>query len=68
MINLEKGIQSLNHGHLPMPDSHGNYTIDNVLYLHFEIHRENMLDDSVTKLAQVKHGLKKPLKIAFVNE
>lgn len=51
-----------------MPDSHGNYTIDNVLYLHFEIHRENMLDDSVTKLAQVKHGLKKPLKIAFFNE
>lgn len=68
MISLEKGIQSLHNGHMPVPDSHGNYTMDSVLYLHFVINRDNILDDSVTKLAQVKHGLKKPLKIAFIGE
>jgi hypothetical protein len=68
MISLEKGIQSLQHGHMPMPDSHGSYTIDSVLYLHFEINRDNILDDSVTKMSQVKNTLKKPLKIAFIGE
>jgi hypothetical protein len=51
MINLEKGIESLYNGYIPMPDSHRNYTIDSVLYLHFEINRDNILDDSVTELA-----------------
>lgn len=51
-----------------MPDSQGNYTIDSVLYLHFEIRRNNILDDSVTKLSQTKQSLKKPLKIAFLGE
>lgn len=65
MQSLHRGIQSIQLGHLPMPDANGHYSIDSVLYLQFTINREKILDDSIAKIAQVKTGLKKPLKIAF---
>jgi hypothetical protein len=68
MMNIERSIQGLQSGMIPSPDAHGNYTIDSVLYLNFEIRRNHILDDSVVKISQTKHSLKKPLKIAFVGE
>jgi len=37
-------------------------------YLHFEIHRDNILDDSMEKLGRIKNNLKNPLKIQFIGE
>lgn len=39
MQSLHKGIQSIQLGHLPMPDANGQYSIDSVLYLQFSINR-----------------------------
>jgi hypothetical protein len=44
---------------------HGNLTLDKILFLHFEVRRDNLLEDSITQLSQTKASMKKPLKIAF---
>jgi hypothetical protein len=40
----------------------------NQIYLHFELHRSNLLDESLEKLAKINTSLKNPLKITFIGE
>lgn len=38
------------------------------MYLHFQINRNNILNDSMDKLCKIKHNLKNPLRIKFIGE
>ena len=67
-MSLEKGINDFNSGFLSGVDLSGNLTLDKILYLHFEVHRNNLLEDSISQLCKTKASLKKPLRIAFAGE
>lgn len=49
-------------------DLEGGITAENLLFFQLEVRRENLLEDSIVKLAHTKKNLKKPLRISFVNE
>ena len=49
-------------------DVNGKISFDGNVFLHFEINRHNILDDSMEKLGKVKHNLKNPMKIKFLGE
>ena len=40
---MEKGIHNLNSGFLSQMDLSGNLTLDKILFLHFEVRRDNLL-------------------------
>lgn len=65
--NVENGFQNLFTGMLPI-DMNGNFSLDNLIFLHFQINRHNILNDSLEKLGKTKHNLKSPLKIQFIGE
>lgn len=67
-ITIEKGIHNLNSGILSQVDLSGNLTLDKILFLHFEVRRDNLLEDSISQLSKTKSSLKKPLRIAFAGE
>lgn len=60
MNHLANGVAEL--------DANGKLSLEGMLYLYFEIHRENILDDAMEKLCRVKHNLKSPLRISFIGE
>jgi ubiquitin-protein ligase E3 A len=37
-------------------------------FLNFEIHRDNILEESIEKLGMIDTNLKNPLKIKFIGE
>ena len=49
-------------------DENGNINLQGLAYLHFQIHRGNILDDSMEKLGNIKGNLKSPLRIEFIGE
>lgn len=43
-----------------------NFSLEGLIFLHFTINRNNILDDSMEKLGKTTHNLKSPMKIQFV--
>ena len=65
--NVENGFQNLLTG-LAQLDVNGGFSIDSLMFLHFQINRNNILDDSMEKLGKSNHNQKSPLKIQFIGE
>lgn len=65
--SLSSGLRNLMAGELQL-DANGNLNIEGLVFLHFEINRQNILDDSLEKLGRVKRNLKSPMKIKFIGE
>lgn len=63
--NMESGLLNLLSGGL---DANGNFSLEGLIYLHFQINRNNILNDSMEKLYKIKHNLKNPLRIKFIGE
>jgi hypothetical protein len=49
-------------------DVNGNFSLQSMAYLTFQINRSNILDDSMEKLCKINTNLKNPLKIEFIGE
>jgi hypothetical protein len=49
-------------------DVNGNFSLQSMAYLTFQINRSNILDDSMEKLCKINSNLKNPLKIEFIGE
>lgn len=60
---MQKGLSSL----MQSINLNSNFSIEGLIYLHFTVNRQNILDDSMAKLDKI-NNLKSPLKIAFVGE
>jgi len=65
--NVENGLRNLLTGTIQY-DVNGNFWLEGLGYLHFQINRQNILDDSMEKLGKIKHNLKNPLRIQFLGE
>lgn len=65
--NIQSGLNSLLNGHV-MLDVNGNFSLEGLAYLHFQINRNNILNDSMEKLCKIKYNLKNPLRIKFIGE
>ena len=65
--NMHNGLQNLMNGGLQL-DVNGNFSIEGLIYLHFQINRNNILNDSMEKLCKIKYNLKNPLRIKFIGE
>ena len=65
--NMESGILNLLSGGVQL-DANGNFSLEGLIYLHFQINRNNILNDSMEKLCKIKHNLKNPLRIKFIGE
>ena len=63
--NVENGLRNLLTGTIQY-DVNGNFSLEGLVYLHFQINRQNILDDSMEKLGKIKHNLKNPLRIQFL--
>lgn len=66
--NVKNGLHNILMGGAVQLDSNGNISLEGLAYLHFQINRQNILDDSMEKLGKIKHNLKNPLKIQFMGE
>ena len=44
--NVSNGLKNLMNGHLQL-DANGNFSLESLAYLHFQINRNNILDDSM---------------------
>lgn len=64
---MESGILNLLSGGVQL-DANGNFSLEGLIYLHFQINRNNILNDSMEKLCKIKHNLKNPLRIKFIGE
>lgn len=64
---MENGILNLLSGGIQL-DANGGFSIQGLIYLHFEINRNNILNDSMEKLCKIKHNLKSRLRIKFIGE
>lgn len=64
---MQNGLRNLLNGQVQL-DVNGNFSIESLAYLHFQINRNNILDDSLEKLGKVKYNLKNPLRIQFLGE
>lgn len=63
---MENGFHNLlTSGSIQM-DATGNISLEGLIFLHFQINRHNILDDSLEKIGKIKHNLKSPLKIQFI--
>lgn len=65
--NVENGLKNLLQGNIQY-DVNGNFSLEGLVYLHFQINRHNILDDSMEKLGKIKYNLKNPLRIQFIGE
>ncbi len=65
--NVENGLLNLLSGQVQM-DLNGGFSLEGLAYLHFQINRNNILNDSMEKLCKIKHNLKNPLRIKFIGE
>lgn len=65
--NMENGILNLLSGGIQL-DANGGFNIQGLIYLHFQINRNNILNDSMEKLCKIKHNLKNQLRIKFIGE
>lgn len=65
--NLQNGLTGLLSGQIQL-DVNGNFSLEGLAYLHFQINRNNILNDSMEKLCKIKHNLKSPLRIKFIGE
>lgn len=65
--NMENGLRNLLSGQVQL-DVNGNFSLEGLVYLHFQINRQNILDDSMEKLGKIKYNLKNPLRIQFIGE
>lgn len=65
--NLTNGLQNLLNGNLIF-DVNGNFSVESLAFLNFEIHRDNILEESIEKLGMIDTNLKNPLKIKFIGE
>lgn len=65
--NVENGLLNLLSGQVQL-DLNGGFSLEGLAYLHFQIHRNNILNDSMEKLCKIKHNLKNPLRIKFIGE
>lgn len=63
--NMQNGLRNLLNGQVQL-DVNGNFSLESLAYLHFQINRNNILDDSLEKLGKVKYNLKNPLRIQFI--
>jgi hypothetical protein len=61
--NMEGGLGSMINA---MVQNENNFSIEGLIYLHFQINRHNILDDSMEKLGKVKQNLKSPMRISFI--
>lgn len=67
--NVKSGLHSLlTGGGMLQLDQNGNFSLEGLAYLNFQINRNNILNDSMDKLGKIKHNLKNPLKIQFMGE
>lgn len=62
---MQNGLRNLLNGQVQL-DVNGNFSLESLAYLHFQINRNNILDDSLEKLGKVKYNLKNPLRIQFI--
>lgn len=53
-------IQEIDYNH--------QFTLDGLIFLYFNVNRNNILDDSMEKLGKIKQNLKSPMKISFIGE
>jgi len=44
--NVSNGLRNLMNGHVQL-DANGNFSLESLAYLHFQINRNNILDDSM---------------------
>lgn len=65
--NVSNGLYHLLSGNVEL-DADGGISIESLAYLHFQINRNNILNDSMEKLGKIKHNLKNPLRIKFIGE
>jgi len=67
-VSMQRGMLNAMHGMIPAELLNQELSTYNLMYLHFEVHRSNLLDESLQKLSEVQKGLKNPLKITFIGE
>jgi hypothetical protein len=49
-------------------DLNHQFSIEGLIFMYFNVNRNNILDDSLEKLGKIKQNLKSPLKISFIGE
>lgn len=67
-LNIRKKMESGFSSILQEVDFNHQFSLDGLIFLYFNVQRQNILDDSMEKLGKIKQNLKSPLKISFIGE
>lgn len=70
-VSLHRGMSTMMGGQVPvevLQQVLQEGGLGNAIFLHLEIHRNNLLDESLEKLNGTGKSLKSPLKIKFIGE
>lgn len=67
-MNIRKKMESGFSNILQEVDFNHQFSLEGLIFLYFNVNRNNILDDSMEKLGKIKENLKSPLKISFIGE
>ena len=65
-MNIRKNMESGFSNVIQEVDFNHQFSIEGLIFLYFNVNRNNILDDSMEKLGKIKQNLKSPMKISFI--